>query len=332
MVAAPVQVSRPFRSTTALSNWIKVLLGAIILGVLIVFFTYFNFTGTITTYMENPPRTFIEASMAQSRIYGLATTFDNTYALFNMFYVLASVVIQILLLIWIYRSVRNLLALGIQGMRYSPGWAVGWFFIPFANLIVPPLVLTEIWKASSPAARPGDWRRGSLNLFVPLWWLCLLGMSAALFLLPYFLKDASDPATTGDFSAMTTRLTVIGMLQIGWAVGLIGSVAGITSRQQLKNEFHLSEGTARFSNFAIPESAIDGAASSPEVGPLSEVEVKVLELLSRGCMEDEIARQLSLTEAQARQITEALYSKFEVNRVDDLIWEARKREHLAKNL
>jgi DNA-binding CsgD family transcriptional regulator len=332
MAAVSVQVSWPFRSTTALSNWIKVLSGAIILGVLIVFFTYFNFTGTITTYMKNPPRTFFEANMAQSRIYGLATTFDNTYALFNVFYLLASVVVQILLLIWVYRSARNLLTLGIQGIRYSPGWAVGWFFIPFANLIMPPLVLTEIWKASGPAAGSDDWRRGSLNLFIPLWWLCMLGITASIFLLPYFLRNAPDPAATGDFSAMTTRLTVIGLLQIGWAVGLIGSVAGITSRQYLKNEIHLSGGTARFPFFAKGDPATDEATLSPAIGPLSEIEFSVMILLSQGYVEDEIAKQLSMTNTQARQIIDSLYSKFEVNRVDDLVWEARKRGHLPKNL
>lgn len=332
MAAASVQVSRPFLSTTALSNWIKVLLSAIILGVLIVFFTYFNFTGTISAYMKNPPRTFIEASMAQSRIYGLATTFDNTYALFNMFYLLASVVIQVLLLIWIYRSARNLLALGIQGMRFSPGWSVGWFFIPFANLIVPPMVLIEIWKASNPSARPDNWRRGSLNFFIPLWWLSMLGMSAGMVLLSYLLKNAPDPATTGDFSAMTTRLSVLGILQIGWAVGLIGSVAGITSRQFLKNELHLSEGTARSPYFVESEQTINKATPGPAVEPLSEVEVKILGLLSRGCMEDEIAGQLGMTETRARQIVDALFSKFEVNRMDDLVWEARRRGHLPRNL
>jgi DNA-binding CsgD family transcriptional regulator len=270
--------------------------------------------------------------MAQSRIYGLATTFDNTYALFNVFYLLASVVVQILLLIWVYRSARNLLTLGIQGIRYSPGWAVGWFFIPFANLIMPPLVLTEIWKASGPAAGSDDWRRGSLNLFIPLWWLCMLGITASIFLLPYFLRNAPDPAATGDFSAMTTRLTVIGLLQIGWAVGLIGSVAGITSRQYLKNEIHLSGGTARFPFFAKGDPATDEATLSPAIGPLSEIEFSVMILLSQGYVEDEIAKQLSMTNTQARQIIDSLYSKFEVNRVDDLVWEARKRGHLPKNL
>src|SRR5690349_16122694 len=34
-------------------------------------------------------------------------------------------------LIWVHQTYRNLSALGAQDLTYSPGWAVGYFFIPF---------------------------------------------------------------------------------------------------------------------------------------------------------------------------------------------------------
>src|ERR1700754_3506800 len=49
--------------------------------------------------------------------------------------------------VWIHRANRNARALGAVGMRFSPGWAVGWFFVPIANLWKPYQAMKEIWQA-----------------------------------------------------------------------------------------------------------------------------------------------------------------------------------------
>lgn len=49
---------------------------------------------------------------------------------------------------WIYRAHANLFAAGLDGLVYSPGWAVGWFFIPIANLFKPFQAMRELWTAS----------------------------------------------------------------------------------------------------------------------------------------------------------------------------------------
>lgn len=49
----------------------------------------------------------------------------------------------ILLLVWIYRAATTARALGIPG-RYSPGWAVGGWFIPIANLFIPVQCLRDL--------------------------------------------------------------------------------------------------------------------------------------------------------------------------------------------
>jgi len=51
---------------------------------------------------------------------------------------------------WTHRAARNLPALGARGLKYTPGWAVGWFFIPFANFVMPYFVAAEIWRESDP--------------------------------------------------------------------------------------------------------------------------------------------------------------------------------------
>jgi len=47
---------------------------------------------------------------------------------------------------WMHRAYRNLPALGEQAMRWSPAWALGGWFVPFANLVIPYLCLRELWN------------------------------------------------------------------------------------------------------------------------------------------------------------------------------------------
>ena len=80
----------------------------------------------------------------------------------------------IAILVWVYHSHRNLPALQARKLEFSPGWAVGWFFIPIMNLFKPYQAILEIWNQSQPgqlftaagAAVPA--KSGSLVL---TWWL-----------------------------------------------------------------------------------------------------------------------------------------------------------------
>lgn len=49
---------------------------------------------------------------------------------------------------WIYRGHRNLHDAGIPDLKFSPGWAVGWYFVPIAFLFMPFQAMRELWTAS----------------------------------------------------------------------------------------------------------------------------------------------------------------------------------------
>ena len=70
---------------------------------------------------------------------------------------------------WIHRANRLTRRFSPEGMQYTPGWAVGWFFIPFANLVMPYKVMSEIWQRNGQA--PGEMGPPS-NGLVGAWWLC----------------------------------------------------------------------------------------------------------------------------------------------------------------
>lgn len=81
---------------------------------------------------------------------------------------LASVV---LVGMWIYRASANAHSLSDE-MTISPGWAVGWYFIPIALLFKPYQAMREIWMASH---FRGNWH-GEPNppLLTPWWGLWIV--------------------------------------------------------------------------------------------------------------------------------------------------------------
>ena len=95
-----------------------------------------------------------ESNDARQRIIGVANmlVYFTTVVIFGM---------------WIYRVARNVHAFGATGLQDKPGWAVGWYFIPFANLVRPYRAMKEIWKAS---ADPMDWTNQPGSPILVIWW------------------------------------------------------------------------------------------------------------------------------------------------------------------
>ncbi len=56
----------------------------------------------------------------------------------------------VVFLMWVHRANRVLHDKGIQKLEHTPGWAVGWFFVPIANLFKPYLLIKEIFQRSDP--------------------------------------------------------------------------------------------------------------------------------------------------------------------------------------
>jgi hypothetical protein len=70
---------------------------------------------------------------------------------------------------WTYLSNRNARVLGAADMKFTPGWAVGWYFVPIAWLWKPYQALKEIFKASHPDYAE-DWWEAPHPRILPLWW------------------------------------------------------------------------------------------------------------------------------------------------------------------
>ena len=67
---------------------------------------------------------------------------------------------------WIYRASANAHALSDE-MTISPGWAVGWYFVPIMNLVRPYQGMREIWMASH---FRGNWHGEPTPGILGWWW------------------------------------------------------------------------------------------------------------------------------------------------------------------
>lgn len=100
-----------------------------------------------------------------------APSVEGPFAGLVVFFALPAMVVGlgsvILVLQWIYRANYNARALGATRMEFTPGWAVGWYFIPIANFWKPYQAMKEICRAS---LRPSRWWQEKAPALLPLWW------------------------------------------------------------------------------------------------------------------------------------------------------------------
>jgi hypothetical protein len=118
------------------------------------------------------------------------------------------VVTGIVFLTWTFRANRSARALGAEGMRFTPGWSVGWFFVPVMSLWRPFQVMREIWQAS---AQPGNWQAVKTPSLLGWWWAIYL-ITQILVQIAYRLSDSiasMDDAMLA--SIVTTASNLTGM-------------------------------------------------------------------------------------------------------------------------
>ena len=87
-------------------------------------------------------------------------------ALLAILNLVVMVVTSIIVCCWIYRASANAHTID-SGLTIRAGWAVGWYFIPFANLWKPFQAMKETWLASHYGV---DWGAGDATGLLNWWW------------------------------------------------------------------------------------------------------------------------------------------------------------------
>lgn len=116
-------------------------------------------------------------------------------------------------LMWLYRANGNLKAFNPWArLDYSGGWAVGSFFIPFANLIVPYRAVKEVWQKSAPPDEALLSEPGPPAIF-PIWWtFWLLSAFAGNISMRLSFNENVPQKTATIVSIVASALSVIAAL------------------------------------------------------------------------------------------------------------------------
>ncbi|MDX1449197.1 MAG: DUF4328 domain-containing protein [Acidimicrobiia bacterium] len=125
-------------------------------------------------------------------------------------------------LMWQHRAQSNLRRWRPDA-RTTPGWAVGWWFIPFANLFMPYRTMRELWQGST--------SQGALSepsTRISLWWVAYLGSNGLISASAFVIDQTSS---LQEFIT-STQLAMAGhAVTIAAALAAAGIVRGITVAQ-----------------------------------------------------------------------------------------------------
>ena len=100
-----------------------------------------------------------------------AEAIDTRQQVLGIIYLIVYIITGITFLKWIYRANLNVRGFGVRGLKFTPGWSIGYYFIPILNLFKPYQAMREIWKTSK---NPDDWENQQGSPLLASWWTLFL--------------------------------------------------------------------------------------------------------------------------------------------------------------
>jgi hypothetical protein len=92
-----------------------------------------------------------------------------------------NVAVFVLFIIFLFRAVKNTELWNTVKEKWTPGWAIGSWFIPLANFVLPFLVVLETWRRSDSDVVTGAKPQTSTGLLWAWWLLFVVGYVAIQF-------------------------------------------------------------------------------------------------------------------------------------------------------
>ncbi|MEK0336566.1 MAG: DUF4328 domain-containing protein [Nitrosopumilus sp.] len=198
------------KDPTSLTNFLKAILW-ISLGISMI--------SLLSDFME---MNLLSGSFSQAE----AESNDARQQVIGLLYLVAFVVTGIAFLKWIYRANSNCRGFDAQGMEFTPGWSIGWYFIPIANLWKPYQAMKEIWKVSK---NPSNWQNETGSPLLGWWW--------ALWLLSGFfgqliLRMSLRADTVSSLQASTTVSIISGIIDVPLYIIAVSLISAIIAKQE----------------------------------------------------------------------------------------------------
>lgn len=144
----------------------------------------------------------LNAEVPEAELDARWQAFERMAVLVDNYYMIVSILCLILGGAWIYAAVKNAALLDPGPDRISPGWAIGWHFVPFANLFKPFQAMKQTYNSSRRPPRPLD---APVDPALRWWWALWL-----LTLLPAVGSSVLFSSSDSDHYAAAALIEVIG--------------------------------------------------------------------------------------------------------------------------
>ena len=152
---------------------------------------------------------------------------------------LLGVVILVLLIIWLWRATKNV-EIWSPDVSLKAGWAIGGWFIPGANLVLPLLVAQNAWRGADPSFSSQPLTSRPRSALPIAWWCCtVIGF---VIMRVVGISGSSDvEMTAGDLRALLTisllgEAALIAGALLGGAMTLATSERHATTAQTFPAE------------------------------------------------------------------------------------------------
>jgi hypothetical protein len=140
-------------------------------------------------------------------------------------------------LVWLYRAFANLPSLGATqamiapGQRATPGGAIGVWFIPFANLVLPFRAVRHLYLQSQPVPPPenGAWVPPARTPLLGWWWGLFLASNFASNFSSLGILRPNDSVEA--WVELTQRMVLPHLLDVAAAILCIAVVRAVERRQ-----------------------------------------------------------------------------------------------------
>jgi hypothetical protein len=157
---------------------------------------------------------------------------------------LVSIALFVLMIIWLNKARRTANRFGGTETTWSPGWAIGAWFIPFANFILVKLIFMEVERLSSADADPvpvaGRWKQ--VRLAADGWWWFFLGLAGVITAIVgnALIEDAEDGLLFFD-SGQYISGHIVTAVALG--ISAAGLIVGAAMLQRLDRQLRRNAGS-----------------------------------------------------------------------------------------
>jgi hypothetical protein len=160
---------------------------------------------------------------------GDAATHDARHKVIGLLKLAALLGTAIVWLAWLHRAYGNLGLVGSKRSRFPQGWAVGYWLIPFVNLVRAYQTMKDLWLRSESLNDRDGYDNLPAPAFLAVWWGIYLTWAALERVFTFIARDGRSPGDLTNVIDLEVLVNVVGMVA---ALLAIKVVRGIDRHQQ----------------------------------------------------------------------------------------------------